>query len=270
MARAFDPGPTSDRFLDLMETFPGPSGYPWDEFRLEWGPVFYRGRLDGTARVLAIGQDPAEHECIARRALVGTAGRRVQGFLAKLGINRRYVIVNAFLYCVWDSDAALARRDAPGIREDRDAWLTAIFDARVPDVVIAFGGAAETMYSGWRSRHPARPDPFFRRVRHPTWPNSSGLPLASATATMLDDWNEALDDLFPHVSQRDVPTPTLIPYGTKFRSSELPLIPREDLPAGAPPWMRGPSKWADRVGDQGTPKRARIEVTVPPAARGWA
>jgi uncharacterized protein (DUF427 family) len=34
---------------------------------VEWGPVFHRGRLDGTARVLVIGQDPAAHEAVARR-----------------------------------------------------------------------------------------------------------------------------------------------------------------------------------------------------------
>jgi hypothetical protein len=31
-------------------------------FRLEWGPIYYRGRLDGSARVLVIGQDPAADE----------------------------------------------------------------------------------------------------------------------------------------------------------------------------------------------------------------
>ena len=55
--------------------------YPTDSFRVEWGPVFHRGRLDGSARVLIIGQDPATHEAICRRILVGEAGQRIQGFL---------------------------------------------------------------------------------------------------------------------------------------------------------------------------------------------
>ena len=42
--------------------------------------------MDGTARLLTIGQDPAQHETIVRRVLVGMAGHRVQGFLEKLGI----------------------------------------------------------------------------------------------------------------------------------------------------------------------------------------
>jgi pterin-4a-carbinolamine dehydratase len=61
---------------------------------MNWGPIYYRGRLDGSAKVIVIGQDPAADENVARRILVGSAGQRVQGFLRKLGINRSYVIVN--------------------------------------------------------------------------------------------------------------------------------------------------------------------------------
>jgi hypothetical protein len=68
---------------------------------LEWGPIFHRGRLDGSARVLVVGQDPGQHESVARRILVGEAGHRVQGFLWKLGLERSYVMVNAFLYSVY-------------------------------------------------------------------------------------------------------------------------------------------------------------------------
>ncbi len=85
-ASNFDPGYTNEPFQSLVDQAPDASVYPSDSFRIEWGPIFHRGRLNGTARVLCIGQDPAEHETIARRILVGTAGHRVQGFLAKLGI----------------------------------------------------------------------------------------------------------------------------------------------------------------------------------------
>jgi len=65
---------------------------------MAWGPIFYRGRLDGSARVIVIGQDPAANEDVARRILIGSAGQRVQGFLRKLGLVRSYVMVNTFLY----------------------------------------------------------------------------------------------------------------------------------------------------------------------------
>ena len=52
-------------------------------------------------KLLVIGQDPAQHETIGRRALIGTAGRRVQGFMAKIGITSSYVLLNTFLYSVY-------------------------------------------------------------------------------------------------------------------------------------------------------------------------
>ena len=72
-----------------------------NRFRLEWGPMYYRGRLDGSAKLIVIGQDPAADENVARRILVGDAGQRVQGFLSKLGITRSYVMVNSVLYSIF-------------------------------------------------------------------------------------------------------------------------------------------------------------------------
>ena len=79
MAHPFDPGYVAEPYLALCAEYPEADVYPSDQFRLEWGPIFHRGRLDGSARVLIIGQDPAQHETIVRRILVGEAGRRVQG-----------------------------------------------------------------------------------------------------------------------------------------------------------------------------------------------
>src|SRR6266542_693481 len=103
MSHEFDPGYFMEPFLSLCRDYPEAEVYPGGEFRLEWGPIFHRGRLDGSARVLVIGQDPAQHETVVRRILVGEAGRRVQGFLAKLGIVRSYVFINTFLYSVYGS-----------------------------------------------------------------------------------------------------------------------------------------------------------------------
>ena len=86
MPHAFDPGYFEAPFTGLVQTYPEADVYPPDQFRVEWGPIFHRGRLDGSARVLVIGQDPAQHETVVRRILVGEAGRRLQGLLAKLGI----------------------------------------------------------------------------------------------------------------------------------------------------------------------------------------
>jgi hypothetical protein len=69
----FDPAYGDDPWRTLVETYPGADVYPPADFRTEWGPIFHRGRLDGSARVLVIGQDPSAHESIARRILVGEA-----------------------------------------------------------------------------------------------------------------------------------------------------------------------------------------------------
>lgn len=52
----FDPGYAQEPYATLVRSCPGPELYPAAEFRTEWGPVFHRGRLDGSARVLVIGQ----------------------------------------------------------------------------------------------------------------------------------------------------------------------------------------------------------------------
>ncbi|CAB3806344.1 hypothetical protein LMG27177_06059 [Paraburkholderia fynbosensis] len=66
------------------------SGRGSQHFWHDWGRIFYRGRLDGSAKVLCIASDPGPTERIAGHTLVVDAGQRVQGFLAKLGIMRAY------------------------------------------------------------------------------------------------------------------------------------------------------------------------------------
>ena len=85
-----------------------PSTAKW--FRVHWGPVFYRGLLNGRARVLCVASDPGPTERIAGRTLVGDAGQRVQSFLAKLGLTRSYALVNAFAYALLPSKASQATR----------------------------------------------------------------------------------------------------------------------------------------------------------------
>src|SRR5204862_1581589 len=113
MPHPFDPGYFEAPFRGLVQTYPDADVYPADQFRVEWGPIFHRGRLDGSARVLVIGQDPAQHETVVRRILVGEAGRRIQGFLAKFGIMHSYVFINTFLYSVFGSVKTKTRRDKP-------------------------------------------------------------------------------------------------------------------------------------------------------------
>src|SRR6476659_2967247 len=115
----------AEPFASLVADYPGDDVYPSADFRTEWGPIFHRGRLDGSARVLVLGQDPAQHETVVRRVLVGEAGRRIQGFLAKLGIKTHYTIINTYLYSVYGSVKAATRRNASLVGY-RNRWIKAL------------------------------------------------------------------------------------------------------------------------------------------------
>src|SRR3954452_9567276 len=123
MPTAFDPGYGEEPFASLVASYPGAIAYPATGFRLEWGPIFHRGRLDGSARVLVIGQDPAQHETIARRILVGEAGHRLQGFLFKLGMDRSYTMGNTFVYCLFGQGGAAGKANVTRILTSRHKGL---------------------------------------------------------------------------------------------------------------------------------------------------
>jgi hypothetical protein len=79
---------------------------------------------------------------------------------------------------------------------------------------------------------------------------------------MLAQYNTALQALHGAVTHPDTARP-LVLYGDDFLPAELPSIPAFDLPAGAPPWMRGASGWAARTGSTAALKRRTITVHVP-------
>ncbi len=226
MTTAFDPGYGQEPFKGLCEDYPDETVYPAKDFRMEWGPIFHRGRLDGSARVLLIGQDPAQNETIVRRILVGEAGQRVQGFLAKLGIERSYVMINTFLYSVYGSVSSKHRK-APGILAYRHRWLDALVTPQV-EVVIALGMLADEAWQKWRAT--------------PTGQN--------ATAA------------YAAITQPDTVRP-LVPYGEGWLPGDKVAIPDQDFPPGLPAWMRNQDNWARRVGADALAKRRTITVTVP-------
>src|SRR5262245_38324072 len=143
----FDTGPTG-KFRTLCQNYPDDTVYKGtDGFRALWGPIFYRGRADKSARLLAIGQDPAQTEAVTRRILSGQAGRRVQGFLEKLGFTKSYLMVNAFLYGIFNQDMALPHLHDPQIKAYRHQWLEAAFAPGKIEVVVTFGTPA---FEAWK------------------------------------------------------------------------------------------------------------------------
>ena len=266
MTPTFDPGCAAEPFASLADDAPGAAAYPGDAFRIEWGPVFHRGRLDGSARVLVIGQDPAQHEAIVRRILVGEAGHRVQGLLAKLGFERSYVMINTFLYSVFGQTGGTEHQHDAGIADYRNRWLDAIFATAPIEAVIALGTLANGAWSAWKATPGAAAfSPGFVHITHPTAPESGAgndaAKHAHLISQMLANWNHGLDVIAPHVTHPDHARP-LVHYGTSFKAGDQTPIPLVDLPAGTPEWMATDDGWATRTGS-GATKRATITVKVP-------
>ena len=266
MPHSFDPGYCAEPFRTLCTNYPEADVYVPDQFRVEWGPIFHRGRLDGSARILVIGQDPAQHETIVRRVLVGEAGRRLQGLLAKFGITQSYTIINTFLYSVYGDVKASTERDA-NLVAYRNRWLDALLIGQKIEAVIALGRAADGAWQAWRQTPNGKDfNAGYAPVTHPTQPESSSKgdkqKLAEATKLLLQNWNAALQTLSPVVKSPDTPTP-LVPYGDTWGAGDRPAIPEADMPAGLPLWMHEQDGWAARLGKDAKAKRRDITITVP-------
>lgn len=266
MAHPFDPGYGAEPFRTLCEDYPGAEVYTPTRFRVEWGPIFHRGRLDSTARVLVIGQDPAQHETIVRRILVGEAGRRLQGFLAKLGITSSYVLLNTFLYSVYGSVTA-AQRKQPALIAYRHRWLEALFTTQPIEAVVTLGTLAAEAWQLWAATPQGHAHPVtVAAITHPTQPESFAkgdrTKLAAALKAMLKNWNTGLQTLAPAVRHPDQTIP-LVLYGDTFVEGDRVGIPEADFPAGLPAWMHEQDGWARRVGTDDPKKRANITITVP-------
>jgi hypothetical protein len=266
MKHPFDPGCSAEPFLSLAQRYPGSVVYPPGQFRIEWGPMFHRGRLDGSARVLLIGQDPAQHETVVRRILVGEAGRRVQGFLAKLGITKSYVCINTYLYSVYGSVKAATRRN-PALIGYRNEWIDAVLQEGKVEAVVALGDAAAEAWGSWKTTPTGvLSNVAFAGITHPTQPESSSkgdkAKLATATKKMLSKWNVALQALAPALAHPDKAVP-LVLYGDTWADGDRVAIPEADFPEGLPAWMHEQDGWARRAGANVLAKRRNITITVP-------
>lgn len=274
MAHRFDPGPVAEPFATLAREYPGPDVYPPADFRVEWGPIFHRGRLDGSPRVLVLGQDPGQHESFVRRILVGEAGQRVQGFLAKLGVDHSYTMVNTFLYSVYGQGGGERHWDDERIAAYRHRWLDALLgEGSGVEVVVGFGHLADRAWRRWRETDAGQAsDVTYVHLTHPTAPDGSsqGDPdkRAEAMRRMLAEWNDGLDVLHGALQHPDREI-ALAHYGEDLTGADHAAIPEGDLPAGLPPWMRSLETWAARKGENVEAKRATLVVTVPSRERPW-
>lgn len=224
----FDPGPPQT-FAELFARAPSYGNFK-EAFWYDWGPVFYRGRLDGSVRVLCIASDPGPTERLVGRTLVGDAGQRVQGFLTKLGLTRSYLCLNAHLFALHPSASrkgSLALKD-PDIMSWRNELYDAAKGAQV-QAILAFGDQSQQAVDLWSGKGST---PVFK-VPHPS---------SRDLKKLQDEWRAAV------VTLRTIVTPdadgdvTVANYGAKFAETDYTRIPKRDLPFGVPEWI-GDDSW---------------------------
>ena len=216
-----DPGPGC-AWEELFEAAPLAyyQGYTGSPFHTHFGPVFYRGRLDGSARVLVVGQDPSTDETLCGRILVGNAGQLTQNFLAKLGITRSYLMFNTFLYGVQSTSLTPALDADVTIKTYRNQLFDHAKATTPLELVLAFGSHANTAVTNW----PGLGSIPFVWVTHPTAPTG-----------VAANWNTYLPTAQSHVRPDPDGHVDTTPYDT---TAPMPTtdIPRRDLPFGTPPW----------------------------------
>lgn len=219
----WDPGPPPV-FATHFENRPTYTAWA-SRFRVAWGPIFYRGRLDGSAKVIVIGQDPAADEDIARRILVGDAGQRVQGFLRKLGLVRSYAMVNAFLYGLKGQVDTQAKQilASPSLVTWRNHLLDLLATPQI-QAVLAFGAGAQQAVDLWLGAAGR----FVARLTHPS---------ARDEAALLQNWNQSLTPLLAKVTPDAGGTVNGTAYGSTFTPADIAPIPARDLPFGVPSWL---------------------------------
>lgn len=229
----YDPGPPN-AFAAHFAALPD-LGSKKSLFWASWGPVFYRGRLDGTARLLCIASDPGPTERVACRTLVGDAGQRVQGFLTKLGLTRSYILVNAHAFALFPSkgpDGATLLRANGQLK----TWRNGLYDLlKTPAVqaIIAFGEQAQIAVGEWPGRGST---PVFE-LPHPSSRDVGALARA---------WRDAIPQLRALVTA-DPDGSTAGPnYGAGIKEADYAPIPKRDLPWGLPDFI-GDDAWGRRA-----------------------
>jgi uracil-DNA glycosylase len=158
-----DPGPgNSSGWAELFASTPNYRGLGQavlgrEAFRWQHGPMFFRGRLDGTARVLVVGQEGAQDESLSHRSFTGGTGARMQYLLRYLGLDRSYLFLNSFVYPIFGQYTSDLRPLAQDPRSPIVVHRNRIFDQAVTGgdvrLVIAVGRAAKESVVTWIEAH---------------------------------------------------------------------------------------------------------------------
>jgi uracil-DNA glycosylase len=134
-----------------------------EAFRWQHGPMFFRGRLDGSAKVVLVGQEGAQDESLSHRSFTGGTGARMQHFLHHLGLDRSYLFLNSFVYPIFGQYSDALRPLAQDRRSPIAQHRNRILDKAVVDgdvrLVVAVGRAAKESIATWVRAHGGDADP---------------------------------------------------------------------------------------------------------------
>jgi uracil-DNA glycosylase len=237
-----------------------------EAFRWHHGPMFFRGRLDGSARVVLVGQEGAQDESLSHRSFTGGTGARMQHFLHHLGLDRSYLFLNSFVYPIFgqytDDLRPLAQDPGSPITQHRNRILDkAILDGDAR-LVVAVGRAAKESVATWVSGHGGSADPdqldnatlgsLPPRVRlvgvvHP------GSASGGSTSAIKADFQRACDrirawvDADPGWLPADPGVPRDLDAAYQYRSA---AIPYRDFPFGTCPRLGRGGTSSNRTDDQ--------------------
>jgi uracil-DNA glycosylase len=164
-----DPGPTTaSGWAALFAETPNYRGLGHAvlgsaKFRWPHGPMFFRGRLDGSARVMLVGQEGAQDECLSHRSFTGGSGSRMQHLLRHLGLDRSYLFLNSFVYPINGQYTEDLRPLAQDLRSPIVIHRHRILDKAALEgdarLVIAVGRAAKESVATWIRSHGGSANP---------------------------------------------------------------------------------------------------------------
>jgi uracil-DNA glycosylase len=228
--------------------------------------MFFRGRLDGSAKVVLVGQEGAQDESLSHRSFTGGTGARMQHYLRHIGLDRSYLFLNSFVYPIFGqySDALrpLAQNSSSPITQHRNR----ILDKAVVDgdgrLVVAVGRAAKESIATWVRAHGGNADPdrlhdatlgsLPNRVRlvgvlHP------GSASGGSTSTIKTNFQRACNlirgwlDADPGWLPADPGVPRNLDAAYQYRSA---AIPYRDFPFGTCPRLGRGGTSSNRSDDQ--------------------
>src|SRR3954447_16790394 len=171
----YDPGPAKNSgWPELFAATPNYRGLGKavtgnEAFRWHFGPMFYRGRLDGSARVLVIGQEGAQDESLSHRSFTGGTGARMQHLLKHVGITRSYLFLNTFVYPIFGQYTGKLRGLAQNPVSPIVVHRNQLFDKVAAGdlrLVIAVGEAAKESVVTWIESHGGQADAAGLHLAH--------------------------------------------------------------------------------------------------------